>query len=433
MFQRMEPAGVAETDLDAPVAYNLALWRLKKEDWNEQNLARLKTRRDAFVGSVQRIAGIRDQPEIRVLLDTMSGIELNDDPNRPPTKSPLMFGWQEEPMNDGLTVVASRKIGSREVKLVYHVVQSPEVAPFFLAERPVAVGEFVDLINAKTKEAQTVLAALPKWAQTGTSLDKPWNKPVAWRPRTSGTGIEVNPTWILLPDSQVRPLLNDPDQRAKSPALEKAVNETPTPRTPLQQIPPEAAKAFAEQLLGARLPRPDEWRAIIKLYGRPEGKFFRGPAFRDLWQFAANFNEGNTVLRWRPNEGIFLPSVQDGAVKRRFNDTGAIATEEDTGRVWLAPVDEGPKQNGFINLLGNVWIYLNDTSGTYVAGGSALSPPGIDIVEPQKVEAGGLVGATVVREGFTDVGIRPAFDAPPGFKERYQLFVLVRNQTYLTL
>ena len=105
-----------------------------------------------------------------------------------------------------------------------------------------------------------------------------------------------------------------------------------------------------------------------------------------------------------------------------------------TSAGWFAPVDEGPATGGFVNLTGNVSIYLYDETGKqfYVAGGSALSPPGIDFKEPQRVEAGSLIGARRVTEGFSDGGIRPAFDAPPGFKERYKLLVLVRQQGFLT-
>jgi hypothetical protein len=127
-----------------------------------------------------------------------------------------------------------------------------------------------------------------------------------------------------------------------------------------------------------------------------------------------------------------------GAAKRKYADDGAVSTGPDKGKLWFAPVDEGPSTSNFINLYGNVWVYLCDAADPakpvfYVAGGSALSPPGVDIMEPQKVEAVGMIGATKVREGFADVGIRPAFDAPPGFKERYKLNQLVRRQNYLTL
>ncbi len=437
MFDRMQRAGLTDGDLDEPVGYNLALSRLKHDDWNESNLGRLRIRRDLFVRSVRAIRGISAQPEVNRLLETLSAIELVDDPNRPPTPSPRMAGWTEDLSNEGLTLIASWNKDGKNVQLEYNIVQSPDgTAPFYLARREVAVGEFVDLVSGKGKPAAAVLEALPKWAQPQTtSLDKPWNKPLSWRPRSDGRGIEVNPSWIYLQDAQVLGLLDNAELRARTPALAQAVTENPTPRTPLQMVPPDAAKIFAEQVLGARLPKPDEWRAVAKLLGKPTNGFFRGPSFQKLWKFLENYREGGQTVRWRPNEGVFLPVVlEQGKAPRKYADDGQ-ANEPDQGRVWLAPVDDGPSTGGFINLFGNVWVYLYDDvkKETYVAGGSALSPPGVDIMEPQKVVAVGMVGATKVREGFTDVGIRPAFDAPPGFRERYKLLVLVREQKYLTL
>lgn len=437
MFERMKPAGITEENLDAPVAYNLALWRLKRADWNETNLDRLRIRRDDFVSTVRGISGLPAQPEVGQLLNTLSAIELKDDPNRPPTPSPRMTGWQEEMTNEGLSLVATWDSGGKKVQLEYSIVQPTDgTPPFYLARREVAVGEFVDLLGAQPKPAAAVLEALPRWARTS-SLDKPWNKPVSWRPRTDGKGIEVDPTWIYLRDAQVQSLLDNADLRASTPALALAVNEIPTARSPLQQVPPEAALLFAQQVLGARLPKPEEWRAVAKLFGPATDGYFRGPAFQNLWRFLDAYKEGGQAVRWRPNEGVFLPlvPVPGTAARRNFADDGQAATQSDKGNLWFAPVDDGPASGGFINLFGNVWIYLYDDvkKQFFVAGGSALSPPGVDITEPQKVEAAGLIGATKVTEGFTDVGIRPAFDAPPGFKERYKLLVLVRGQKYLTL
>ena len=63
---------------------------------------------------------------------------------------------------------------------------------------------------------------------------------------------------------------------------------------------------------------------------------------------------------------------------------------------------------------------------------TSLRHGGIDVTQPQRVEPRGLIGATKVTEGFSDVGIRPVFAAPPGFRERYKLLVLVREQAFLT-
>jgi len=364
-----------------------------------------------------------------------TGIQLIVDPNRAPTPSPRLAGWAEELTDAGLGLTATWTRGGKSVKLDFVIVQPPDDAPpFYLARHEVAVGEFLDLLATRPRDQATaVLDALPLWTRAD-SYDKPWNKPLSWRPRSDGKAYEVNPSWIYLQDAQVQSLLDNAELRASNPALAQAVTENPTPRTPVQMVPPETARIFAEQVLGARLPKPAEWRAVTQLLGRNTTGFFRGASFQKLWKFLEDYREGGQLVRWRPNEGIYLPVAQAiGAAKKKYADDGAVSAAQDQGKLWLAPVDEGPATGDFINLFGNVWIYLYDGNATYVAGGSALSPPGVDIVEPQKVEPVGMVGATKVKEGYADVGIRPAFDAPPGFKERYKLFTLVRDQKYLTL
>lgn len=176
----------------------------------------------------------------------------------------------------------------------------------------------------------------------------------------------------------------------------------------------------------------------MKVYGPVTAGNFRGQSFKDLWTFIANYHAGGQSWTWRPNEGAFLPrvTVLGTNVRRNYADDGSVGNDPGNGQLWFSPVDEGPSTGGFINLLGNVSIYLYDPMAQppqfYAAGGSALSPPGVDFTQPQKVEAAGLIGAKRVTEGFSDIGVRPAFDAPPGFRERYKLLVLVRDQGFLT-
>jgi len=439
MFERMRPAGITEEHLEESVAYNLALWLLKRADWNETNLDRLRVRRDTFVSTVRAISGIPAQPAVSGLLEALSAIELKDDPNRPPTPSPRLVGWQEEEKetNEGFTLTATWTSGGKKVQLEYKIVQpTDDTPPFYLARRQIAVGEFVDLMGARSSKPVTaVMEELPQWAKTA-SPSKPYNAPISWRPRIDNNGnyngVELNPSWITYTTALVQGLLDDTELRASQPALEKVVAEKPTARSPLQQIPPEAAKIFAQQLLGARLPTRKEWQAVMKLAETNANGIFRGPSFQELFNYLRDYKVAGQVTDWRPNEGAFLPMVK--ATRQKYGDDGQAVAGASQGRLWFAPVDDGPATNGFVNLFGNVWIYLNDGGKDYyVAGGSALSPPGVDRVEPHKVEAKGRIGATKVTEGFADVGIRPAFDAPPGFRERYKLLVLVREQKYLTL
>ncbi len=442
VFERMDRYGIGEGDLEDPALYNLKLWRLKRSDWSEVDLGPLRARRDAFVTAVRGIAGMAAQPAVASFVQELADIQLIVDPNRAPTPSPRLAGWQEELTDAGLGLTATWKSGDKSVKLDFAIVQPPDdTPPFYLARREIAVGEFLDLLATRPKEeAEAVLGKLPVWA-VGDSYNKPYNRPMAWRPRITSSGkyegLELNTSWFFYTTAAVKGLLDDPDVRAKTPALAKAAAETPGLRSPLQQVPPDAAKIFAEKILGARLPTVREWDAVMKVVGTPAAGNFRGPNFQSLFNYLRDYNVAGQTIPWRPNEGVFLPRVAAttaGGPRRNYVDDGLASANRDESRFWFSPVDEGPATGGFINLTGNVSIFLQDDTANqfYVAGGSALSPPGVDFTQPQKVEAASLIGAKPGTEAYSDVGIRPAFAAPPGFRERYKLLVLVREQKFLT-
>jgi hypothetical protein len=79
------------------------------------------------------------------------------------------------------------------------------------------------------------------------------------------------------------------------------------------------------------------------------------------------------------------------------------------------------------HLLGNVAEYLFDESSKqfFVAGGSALSPPEIDPLKSYPVDL------RLASEGFSDVGLRLAFNAPGGVAGRSRLQQLLKNQPFL--
>ncbi len=438
VFERMARYGLGEADLEPPALYNLKLWQLKRSDWSEVDIGPLRSRRDGFVAAVRGIGGVAAQPAVAGFVRELAAIEMVVDTNRAPTPSPRLAGWTEELTDDGLGLSATWRGGGKNVKLDFHVVQPPDgSAPFYLARREIAVGEFLDLMAARPSEATGVMAELPGWAK-GDSLTRPFNQPMSWRPQENYRGLELNPGWFHFTTAQVKGLFDDAALRAQTPSLDQAAAEKPTPRSPLQQIPPGAAKLFVEKMLGARLPTAREWDAIMKTVGPAGDGNFRGASFQSLFNYLRDYNVAGQTLTWRPNTGAFQVAATPpgGGRPVALQDDGRAAPGTAGNRMWLAPVDDGPASatGGFVNLTGNVWIYLQGDGPEqfFVAGGSALSPPGIDLAQPQKVEPRGLIGAKRVTEGFSDVGIRPAFDAPPGFRERYKLLVLVREQNYLT-
>jgi hypothetical protein len=445
VFERMAKYKISEDDLEDPARYNLNLWQLKRSDWSEVEIAPLRQRRDDFLRKVRPIAGAMAQPSVKGFVDSLSDISLVVDPNRARTASPRLAGWKEELIDDGLGLTATWKAGSKTVKLDFSVIQpaDPSLAPFYLARRDIAVGEFIDLMEARPRDqVEQVMSAMPPWARGSSSLSKPFDQPLSWRPRDDFNGFELNPSWFnpVYLTAPVKGLSDDRELRAQYPFLDQAMTEAPTVRSPLQAIPPTAAKILVEKMLGARLPTTREWEAIMKMIPPTRAGNFRGPVFQKLFTYLQNYNTAGQVLVWRPTTGAFKAAIvpAGGGKPVVLPDDGASAPGADRNRLWFSPVDEGPttETGNFVNLTGNVWIYLQGAAPNefFVAGGSALSPPGIDLTSPQKAEQRGLIGAksSGFAEGFSDVGIRPAFDAPPGFKERYKFLELVRKQGFLT-
>jgi hypothetical protein len=438
VFERMAKYNIAETDLEDPALYNLKLWQFKRSDWSEVDLAPLRMRRDDFVRSVRGIAGAMSQESVKNFVQEVAGIELVVDPNRKPTPSPRLAGWTEELTDAGLGLTATWQKNGKTVKLDFLVVQPPDdVPPFYLAKRALAVGEFLDLMATRpTADLEAVMGKMPLWAVRATNSE-PFNTPVGWRPAVSNTGsyqgLELNEAWFIRTTALVKGQIDDPAVRAQVRPLAQAVAEVPTLRSPLQYVSPEAAKILTEKMLGARLPTPAEWQAVLQVTGKPAAANFRGPNFQELFEYLRNYNVANQTIPWRPNEGAFRPKVPSGTGRANYVDDGRTSEDRDESRFWFTSVDDGPETGGFINLLGNISIFLEDgTSAFFVAGGSVLSPPEIDFTKPQKVEGAGMIGARPGTEAYSDVGIRPAFSAPPGFKERYRLLELVRKQGFLT-
>src|SRR5262249_44851219 len=119
MFSRMQKANLTAKDLDDPVAFNFALWNLKRYDKNEKNLDRLRVVRDNFVTAVRAIGdgSLAAQAPTKDLLGELSALELKDDPNRVRTPSPATVGWTEDLTDEGLGLRATWKNGNRTVQL----------------------------------------------------------------------------------------------------------------------------------------------------------------------------------------------------------------------------------------------------------------------------------------------------------------------------
>ncbi|MFC1782758.1 SUMF1/EgtB/PvdO family nonheme iron enzyme [Planctomycetota bacterium] len=226
--------------------------------------------------------------------------------------------------------------------------------------------------------------------------------------------------------------------------------KNPRPNHPIQRVSAAAALYFA-QLLGCRLPTAAEWRATYDKC-QEEGGLDPKPNLRDrTWQTQFEYilqliKDDQTIVY------DFIPWMDMVFQGENFQDilSADALDDHDDGTLWFAEVDAGADQD-FHHLVGNVaefayedpedfenWFqvasnqsaenvenYLKDQDHLdklTVIGGSALSPPGLTVYEPHKVDE-------LIRDGYSDVGFRLAFTAPSETLAD-QVMSLLTDQSY---
>jgi hypothetical protein len=315
----------------------------------------------------------------------------------------------------------------------YLLVEPEDGVPFFLAARAISLGDFTTLVETDKAGAE-VLATMPKWVgEVSGGLDTDSRAgPQTWRvlpprrpaaTRLNDSRMIANHRWTAYLD----PRWPDPLYAPGLPAT-----PAPTPRHPVQNIPPSAARLFAEKILGARLASPDEWRGVASAYpalAKPDapGANFSDNAWRTQRDHIAKSVRGGDEVKampW-PDSGAFQPTRQlnqpappSGAAAQPYNPN------KNDGHLWFAEVGE-PNGKTFVHLFGNVatWLYEPTDHQYAVAGGSALSPATLNPTT--------IYPADPFSEGFADVGLRPAFDASPAMLQRGRLVRALSNQPYL--
>lgn len=430
VFAKASAVDVDPNALEPWMTYDFRLWELRRRIESAAESSELKAARDAFLAQVKRLTALAENGRVTGFLNALSAVSLNPEEPAGALRTPRQARWSEELSPDRRRITATWANAGRKVTLEYQLIEpSDATAPFFLARRTVAVGEFLDLLAAHPERA-TVLKTLPSWVRG--KVTPPVNMIMAWRPRTDRAGLELSDSWFYNPEPLLKGLLET------HPKALAAANEPPTARSPLQFISPETAKVFVEKVLGARLPSLTEWKALSATGKAVEGTF-RSEVFTKTWNYTANvrLNPGG-ALTWRPTLGAFLPRLESADTRSVGVDDGRGWLGAKSLSLWPVSVDDGlvEAENQIIQLYGNVWIYLFDEAKKeyYTAGGSILAAPTIDIHEPQRIQTRSIMGLKLPgnNDGFSDVGVRPAFDAPVNIRQRLQLFRLVRTQPFIT-
>ncbi len=419
VLEKRAAFGLGPTDLAPTEKFNVELKRLKQIDWRSLPEERVVAQRDEAVNSLRSPLGGQASPSVAQWLDALLKLVLTDQgvgQSDVRKMGPGAMGWEGTTSAGGQYVEYKRRGGEQRLGFTFIGVEG--APPFFLCTTEFSVGVLMDLMADK--------ALRPKL--------QPWMTKVVGSPRN---GPQM---WVLDSDNLVR--LNSqwtgerkpgwpPENALYSPKIKDP--GSPTANAPLQYIPPEAALSLARDVMGCRLMQPDEWRALVKS-GLTEKSAdpLVGPNLRDLtWEAEQKyfFSDGKGLIHVPLDADIFWPAEFKD---RKKTASGLAATikegSRDDGVLWFAPAKSDEAQPERVrNLIGNVAEYLYDevAKAFYVAGGSALSPPE---VVPEKIYP---VESLDSKLGYSDVGLRLAFDAPGSVVGRWRLQQLISNQPFL--
>jgi hypothetical protein len=204
-------------------------------------------------------------------------------------------------------------------------------------------------------------------------------------------------------------------------ALKDEVGGNPSIEHPMQQLSPQVA-LYVAGLTGCRLPTSREWLTAYAVFERDVARDrwnLRDQTWETYRKYVASLDK--TDGRW-PDSGVFLPEgLKVG--------TGADATsgKENDGTLFFRKESDAGGGT-FHHLVGNVAEIVCDAPGEFdswqekrtpegvatfamqlkeklfVIGGSALSPPEVEVDKPYPLAR--------TDRAYADVGMRLAFTAP---------------------
>ncbi len=409
--------GVDPSKLSGRDSFNVQLFNLKKVNWRALGGPDAVARRSEAVGRLRATLEAHPDPEASAWLDSIMAISLDEAPGGKSdvrNLGPGTVGWTAETAEDNRRVAYHWMSGGQPRALVFKLVDSATSAPFFICTTTIPVGLVIHIAE-DPKVGQRLVQMLE---QVASVEDDYRNGPRVWKfdRRRGQVALTLNDSWTGRPLPNWPKTLYPDDLQVPPPTLDD----------PFQYLPPDAARYIAEDVLGCRLPTPAEWTEIVKQRLAAESAGSHGPNVRDaLWKREHDYLVSAGMVNGLPIDGdVFYPSTMTTVKTGR--EAQAVAPDRNDESLWFEDVGSSSPEN-FHDLFGNVAQYLYDgsTKQFFVVGGSALSPPEVEPSQAYPVEL------AFARGGYSDVGMRLAFDAPEGLVNRNRLQLTVHDRLYL--
>ncbi len=458
-------------ELDPRNRFNIWLYQLKKTDpqLGDDHLQRAVAR---FRNQVAQLPpAFNQRSDVAACLEQFNEVVTAETSDRRGDLSPEEMGpaasvsaesipWEGSFKDEGQSLVYTwnhQGEPKHEIKFYRINPNSTGSSPFFLCTTEVSVGLFTDVVTATSRWPQFA-ELLRKYKR-----ESPPDGPYVWKWRKpSGKKLKAkkNDNWLFGEFGK---------NEDTYPADIKVVKLDDD--HPMQQCPAEAAMYFAS-LLGCQLPSVSQWQAAYQVaYDTYPEKSHPGPGaaassggspdnLRDR-AWLAQYDHVKKikddprsplfhVADW-PDHGVFWPDNPDTPPRTEGDAQGYEKHRDDC--LWFWAVETIGSGQHLRNLIGNVAEFVFDapqawdnlTRSTsihpsvsqirklvsshshqlFVMGGSALSPPQLEL------NAAYPVDAKNGRYGFSDVGFRLALIPPhESIQQMFKRIVIV--QPYLT-
>jgi hypothetical protein len=308
-------------------------------------------------------------------------------------------GWKALSSADGDSVVYTHPSSPMRIEFIRVASGGRDTKACYLAATELSVSQF---LQTCVDAGDASRGWVSRW-DLGTSQDFR-RGPRVWD--LDDAGIKIATTWL--------------NEKASAGAADTS---GPGPDQPMQWLSPKGATDVAASL-GCRLPSFSEWSAAAKSQQNAQNDSqtnLRDKRYKDELTRAAGVP--GLTKPW-PADGIFRPAGERAAASA----DDKLVTDIDDGALWFTPV--GATSNSatsaatatimskesarFWHLRGNVAEYVlsqqqaeqSSAPEVMVIGESALSPP------RQSPDQALPIANASASKGYSDVGLRLAFDAP---------------------